>query len=62
MVAVAACNPMYTDAIQKKALTLAMTNYILENNSYPGQLTVNAEINRIGSGNNSSSFFEADNM
>lgn len=59
MVAVAACNPMYTDAIQKKALTLAMTNYILENNSYPGQLTVNAEINRIGSGNNSSSFFEA---
>ena len=59
MIAVSACNPMYTDAIQKKALTMAMANYIIENNSYPGLLTINAELKRIGSGNNSSSFFEA---
>lgn len=59
LVAVSACNPMYTDAIQKKSLSTAMTNYIIENNSYPGLVTINAQINSMGSNNNSDSFFEA---
>lgn len=36
-----------------------MTNYIIENNSYPGLVTINAQINSMGSNNNSDSFFEA---
>lgn len=59
LTAVSTCNPMYTDAIQKKALTMAMNNYILEKNSYPGMVTINAEINSTETGNDSANFFEA---
>lgn len=59
LVGVAACNPMYTDAIQKKALTMAMNNYIIEENSYPVKIKVSSTVNNSGNGSGSDSFFEA---
>lgn len=60
LVAVASCNPMYTDAIQQKVLKTAMSNYIVEHNQYPGEITVHADISP-GDGKSAERFFEAEN-
>lgn len=60
LVGVAACNPMYTDAIQKKSLTMAMNNYLIEKNRYPFEVKVNSTINNKDSAKSYESFFEAE--
>lgn len=59
LIAVSACNPMYTNAIQKKAITMAFNNYIIEKNSYPVKITVNSELNKGGSTDSVDDFYEA---
>lgn len=59
LVAVASCSPMYTDAIQQKVLKTAMSNYIIENNEYPGEIRVKADISVSGRNTASARFFEA---
>lgn len=59
LVAVAGCNPMYTDAIQQKVLKSAMSNYIIEKNQYPGEIRVSADITVNGKAASADRFFEA---
>lgn len=59
LVAVASCKPMYTDAIQQKVLRTAMSSYIIENNEYPGEVRVKADISVSGKNTASGRFFEA---
>lgn len=59
LIAVASCNPMYTDAIQQKTLGTKMSNYIINNNSYPGEIRVDANISVDSGKTNSEHFFEA---
>lgn len=59
LVAVASCNPMYTDAIQQKSLKSSMSNYIIENNAYPGEVRVTAEVSVSGKNVAAGRFLEA---
>lgn len=59
MIAVAAANPMYTDAVQIKSLKREISNYIEESNDYPGTIIVDSTLNVEGSKNNIDSFTEA---
>lgn len=60
LVAVAGCNPMYTEAIQQKSLKMAMTNYVIENNKYPGEIRVDAEVVISGKNASASRYYEAE--
>ncbi len=60
LVAVAGCNPMYTDAIQQKVLKTAMTNYVIENNKYPGEIRVDAEVRVSGKNVSANRYYEAE--
>ncbi len=59
MVSIACCNPLYTDAVQKKALVNSMSRYIQENNRYPGTIVVDAAITVQRGENNAEKFVEA---
>lgn len=59
LVAVASCNPMYTDAIQQKALKSSMSNYIIETNEYPGEIRVSADVSVSGRNVSAKRFLEA---
>lgn len=58
LVAVASCNPMYTNAIQQKVLKTAMSNYVVGFNQYPGEITVHSDLSPRG-GKSATRFFEA---
>lgn len=62
LIAVASCNPMYTDAIQQKTLRNKMSNFIINNNSYPGEIKVDATISTDSGKTKSERFFEAKNQ
>lgn len=60
LVAVAGCNPMYTDAIQQKVLKTSMTNYVINNNKYPGEIRVSADVIVSGKNTSATRYFEAE--
>ncbi len=62
LVSIACCNPLYTDAVQKKALTSSMSEYIQENNRYPGTIVVDAAITIQRGESNTEKFVEAKNQ
>ena len=59
LISIACCNPLYTDAIQKKSLANSMSEYIIENNRYPGTIVVDAAITVLKGENNADKFVEA---
>lgn len=61
LISIACCNPLYTDAVQKKALANSMSEYIAENNRYPGTIVVDAAVTVFKGENNADKFVEAIN-
>lgn len=59
LISIACCNPLYTDAIQKKTLANSMSEYITENNRYPGTIVVDAAITVVKGEHNADKFTEA---
>ncbi len=59
MVSVACANPMYTDAIQIKSLNRKISDYVEENNAYPGTVTVDAVLESKNGAANTESFVKA---
>lgn len=59
MISIACMNPLYSDAVQKKALASGMSNYIEENNRYPGTIVVDAAITVRKGENNAEKYVEA---
>ncbi len=63
LVSIACCNPMYTEAVLQRMLMANMSDYISENNRYPGVITMTgAATMRNDSVANLSSFEELDQM
>lgn len=62
LVSIACCNPLYTDAVQKKALTSSMSQYIQDNNRYPGTIVVDAAITIQKDKHNTDKFVEAKDL
>lgn len=61
LISIACMNPLYSDAVQKKALASSMSQYIEENNRYPGTIVVDAAITVRKGENNADKFVEAKN-
>ncbi len=59
LVGIACCNPMYTDAIQQKTLNRNMSNFIVENNRYPGTIVLSAQLKVNEEGNTAEQFTAA---
>lgn len=59
LISIACCNPLYTDAVQKKALANSMSEYIAENNRYPGTIVVDSAITVSKGESNADKFVEA---
>lgn len=59
LISIACCNPLYTDAIQKKSLANSMSEYITENNRYPGTIVVDAAVTIVKGEHNADKFEEA---
>ena len=59
LISIACCNPLYTDAVQKKSLANSMSEYITENNRYPGTIVVDAAITVMKGVSNVDKFVEA---
>lgn len=59
LISIACCNPLYTDAVQKKSLASSMSEYIAENNRYPGTIVVDAAITMVKGEHNGERFVEA---
>ena len=59
LISIACMNPLYSDAVQKKAFVSGMSQYIEENNRYPGTIVVDAAITVRKGENNAEKFVEA---
>lgn len=59
LISIACCNPLYTDAVQKKSLANSMSEYIMENNRYPGTIIVDAAVTMVKGEHNGDKFVEA---
>lgn len=59
LISIACMNPLYSDAVQKKALSSGMSKYIEENNRYPGTIVVDAAITVRKGENNADKYVEA---
>lgn len=60
LVAVAACGPMYINAAGQKVLKTAMTDYLINNNAYPGEIRISADVSAGGDTTSAERFREAE--
>ncbi len=59
LVGIACCNPMYMDAVQQKTINRNMSNFIVENNSYPGTIILSAQLKTDAETNTAEQFTAA---